>query len=89
MRHIFKIDDGEQHWVSADDERDALRWIADDYGTVDQYVADCEPKVTRLDDDELLGVYLDHPYRDPTARDVKPCREWAAERAGVIATSCE
>lgn len=87
--HIFRIDDGERHWYSATSRDDAIgqhsALIGED---AESLIAD-GMEVTQLDDDELLTIYLDEPFRDPSPKATKTAAEWAAGGRDIIgATVC-
>jgi hypothetical protein len=87
-KSLYLIDDGERDWVVAESPEAAIAENASLHGyTPEEYVAEHSPTVTRIPDDELVKVYQDTPYRDPTPYITKTAAEWAAESDGVIATS--
>jgi hypothetical protein len=91
VRHIYLFDDGERHWVSAESEDHAITLMAKSigYDSAAEYLKD-EPDTrgVQLPDDQELAVFKDYPYRDPTPKTIKTCGEWAAEKPGVIASTC-
>ena len=84
MRHIYKIDDGEIFWYSAENEEDAFRIFKELYTDPEDRSG---VEITELPDDYELSIYLDYPYQDPSAKTTKTCREWADETEGEIATT--
>jgi hypothetical protein len=89
IRRVFFVDDGERHWVSAESEAEALEYMRDTHGgTLAEYVADCEPTIKPVPDDQVVKVYEHEPFRDPTPCTAKPAREWAAAERGIFASSC-
>ena len=85
MRHIYKVNDGERHYVSATNEQEALQLMAEFVGeSVDQYVSENEPEVTMLCDDWPLRVWESDFDEEPVE---KLAREWAVIESGIIASS--
>jgi hypothetical protein len=84
-RHLYLIEDGERHWVSGESPDDAVSEFL--------RVTECDPyelkdaKVTQIPDDQLVKVYQDEPFRDPTPFIEKPAWQWAAERYGMVAST--
>jgi len=89
MRHIYLVEKGERDWVSAASEKEAIGYLANlhGYASADEYREDENPIVTPLLDSELLKVYQDTPFRDPTPSVTKTCRQWADEREGIVAST--
>jgi len=66
---VYRIEDGEKHWVIAESERDALDQLKaahmiDDYDTVEAYVAAEEPVIAALADADLLTLEVDGPEKE-------------------------
>lgn len=88
MRVVYEIDDGEQHWISAESEEEAVEVNATLYGyTPEQYRAEFEPVVTMLPDNRVLRVYTDEPFRDPSPYVERTASEWAICEKGLIGTT--
>ena len=89
--HIFRVETGETEWVAAPSKEAALAFLArETYGSesVEEFIADEDPVVTQLGDDESLTV-IDTDADARTTR-TKTCREWAQERdePWIVATTC-
>ena len=82
MRHIYKIDDGEIFWYSAENEEDAFRIFKELYSDPEDRSG---VEITELSDDSELSIYLDGKCEEP--KTTKTCREWADETEGEIATT--
>ena len=81
MRHLFKIDAGENFIISAEDEAQAREMYAAEYDDAEEIKT-----IVQMDDAADFTVILED-VTDPPAKVTKTCQEWAAEDAGVIASS--
>jgi hypothetical protein len=79
---LWRIEDGETHWLVARDRGDAMRVMID----ASMLDADNDDVVaTQLDDDFVLGIRND----DSGERDRKTAREWVeSEGRGYLAGTC-
>jgi hypothetical protein len=88
MRHIFRVDDSEYHWYSAESEQEALQMHAveyNDYDTIEAYIEDYEePKIEILEDDKLIKVIQDGDASDFVEQ---TARDWADSQRGFIAST--
>lgn len=88
--HIYLINDGEKHWISANDKNHAIEVYAVNSGweSSSAYLADYGETMTveELPDDSILDV---GDFDEPAApRTSKTCAAWTANGAGLIATTC-
>jgi len=85
---IYKIDDGEQHWIAAKSEEDAINHNLEWLGmSVEEYQDDLKPEVQILPDDQVLTVY----DPDDSVTHSHTAREWAEMAEGettLIGSSC-
>lgn len=88
MRHVFKIDDGETHWYSAESKEQALYMHAvkyGDYKSVKEYIDDVEePDIEIIEDGKKIKVINDGNVDDFV---VLTAREWAEKKSGFIAST--
>ena len=85
--HIYRIDDGERSWYSADSAEDAIRQHASLIGEDADELIEDGAEVVQLADDEMLIIYDDEPFADPSPKTTKPCREWAAVGRDIIGST--
>lgn len=80
---VWKLDDGEKHWVVARSESDAKRLLLEDMvacGSEGCEVVTCQV----MSDDAPLGV-----TEDDGTKVTKPCGEWVAGNGrGYLCGSC-
>lgn len=86
---MWKVDDGELHWVVATDDDDAMLVIVESGATsdteVDEYRLQCGLIVERVDDSYVVGVRDD----DEGTKTSKPASQWVeSEGRGYLAGSC-
>ncbi|HNC58894.1 MAG TPA: hypothetical protein PLP33_25945 [Leptospiraceae bacterium] len=84
MRHVFRIDDGEIFWYSAETREQAFALFSEEFES-DSNINSV--RITQLPEDLEFSVFLDYPYDDPSPKETKTCREWAAEKEGLVATT--
>jgi hypothetical protein len=90
--HVYKIDDGAQHWYVAASEDHALtQYIEDCYGgSLEDYRKDNpETTVVQCVDDSNLTITMDEDYDIDDPNEVtKTCAEWVEERGeGALCSS--
>lgn len=79
-RHVYEIDDGEQHWYVA---LSSVAAVAAHRELLSEPALDCF--VTELADDGLLTIsFPDEEGRQPETR---TCKEWAALEEGFLAST--
>lgn len=76
---VYRIEDGEKHWVIAESEREALELLKsahmiDDYATVDDYTEAEQPRIIALSDAETIKLSSDESG-EPEARTAS---DWCA-----------
>lgn len=85
----FKVRDGETHWVAARNEDEALRVIVRTFDVLnfEEYMRDCEPKLSALPYAELLTVR----NADTNEKETKTVAEWcmALTSPDIIATTAD
>lgn len=79
---VYKIDDGERHWVVAASTEDALAVMGETY---DDPIEDVEIVVEP--GDKLLSINDDDGPVD--SKTTKPCAQWALENGrGLLCSTC-
>jgi hypothetical protein len=86
--HLYKIDDGEGHWVSAESEDDALRLYAcTSYGSVEAYLDEVGGRsnvdIQELEDDQTVAF----DDEDTGEVDTRRAIDWCKHR-GVVGSTC-
>lgn len=87
---VWRIDDGERHYVIANDVTDAAVVMfeynmAADYADVSAYLASSEPRIVSMDDIAPLTVRND----DGDPAETLTCAEWVAREGRVyLAGTC-
>lgn len=96
MNYLYEIDDGEQTWMVAESQDEALRMyleafvvdkVPEDLSTIDQTQLNCsleEIVVKQLENDSILPVHNE----DTGEIDKKTAEEWVKEGKGFVACSC-
>lgn len=73
-------------WVVAESADHAKQLCMDDHGWEPDDLEDAT--ITVLPDDQLLPVYMDEPYRDPTPHVTLTAAEWCQRsKPGILATT--
>lgn len=74
MRHIFRINDGEIFWYSAETREQAFKLFSEEFES-DSNINSV--RITQLPKDLEFSEFLDYPYGAPSPKETKTCREWA------------
>jgi len=83
--HLWLVDDGEQHWFSANSEDNARQMYYDSYGGEEWLPCEIEEiLVERVDDEEMLSVRLDEGSGPEVT---KTAKEWADDGKGMVAST--
>lgn len=86
MRNIYLIDDNYKHWISANDEHDAIYHLCKSvygYNDILRYKYEMEPDITILDMNYEISYYDDNIGSEITAT----CKELANSISGVICST--
>jgi len=88
---VFRIQDGETHWVIASSEREALEILQtqgmfDDYDSIEAYLAEEEPAIIELEDDTTLPMRVE----DDGTKETHTAGGWCAiQGKGLLgSTAC-
>jgi len=85
---VYKIEDGETHFVVADSEDDAIAVMASsgvcEAESPDAYRRDYDPIVERLADDYMIGIRND----DAGTKERRTALAWTAEGRGYLCGTC-
>ncbi len=88
-KHVFKINDGEKHWIIARNQYDAILVLASVYDMPESEIIDnLEEDIKQLPDDELLKVYQEEPFEDPSEYIETTCAEWVKGGGDIVASTC-
>lgn len=84
---VFKVDDGETHWVVAKTAEEAIEAVTIEFGfgSVAQYRSDMNPSCEPVFHADLITV----GSGDDEESASKEAREWAIEKRGVFASTVE
>jgi hypothetical protein len=100
--NVYRIEDGESHWIAAPSEEDALRFQAESFEyTVEKYKEEFDPVVYVVQaDSDLTVTNYDEPQHimsadgmfeveNPEYRVTKKASQWASEadKPSIIATT--
>jgi hypothetical protein len=79
MKHVFKVSDVETSWFVAESVEETKAFFADNYGNDE--IPSC---IIQLDDNASLTI----TDEDTENKTTKTCSDWAAEKKGLLCSTC-
>jgi len=86
--HVYRLDSSETEWVVASSPFDAMKVVAECWGTDMCYVEDEDYDIIRLHDNAWLKLYKEEPFKDPSPYERMRCKEWAKQGRGFLGSTC-